>query len=446
MTRKGSIVDEKPLVSITLLTYNHEKYIEDCLLSILAQDYEHIELLILDDASRDGTARIVDSYLNLIKEKFDNVLFIKNHENTGNIPLNMNRMLKKAKGMFCKMLSGDDILEQRCISKLVVALLEHPQCSVVYSNGYIVQDGYKRREWNEKVQNLFFYKRSQVESKNLFRKLMFGNHILAPAAMIKSSVLAKYGYLDEKIAYEDYEYWLRLSSKKEKFYYLNECLVYYRKSITSISNYKSGNKINKIKKGMMSDRMTYNKYLQYLSLEDKLKCIQYFYYRYLKVCWDAKYWRGFYAIIKKLKDKEIEIPKEYFTKSSISKYEQTCERNKMVIKILEKWISNVQEGKFIIEYFRKKNIKSIGIYGLGCVASRLCDELNNTEIEIRYIIDRNADRLISDFRLVTLDNNLEEVDTIVVTPVDQFELIRKELEKKIGCSIVHIEDILFNDY
>ncbi len=60
----------------------------------------------------------------------------------------------------------------------------------------------------------------------MFRRLMFGNAILAPAVMIKRDLLKRYGYLDESIAYEDYEFWLRLSFHQVRFYYLNENLVY----------------------------------------------------------------------------------------------------------------------------------------------------------------------------------------------------------------------------
>ena len=54
---------ENPLISIGLLTYNHEKYISDALEGLLSQDYERIELIILDDASTDSTRQIVYRYM-----------------------------------------------------------------------------------------------------------------------------------------------------------------------------------------------------------------------------------------------------------------------------------------------------------------------------------------------------------------------------------------------
>ncbi len=432
------------LVSIALLTYNHEKYIGDCLQSILEQDYENIELIMLDDASKDKTVMIVESYLDALRKKCRNVLFVKNEKNKGNIPFNMNRILKKSKGYYCKMLSGDDILEYNCISRLVQSLSDHPECSVVYSNVYLVPDYYRKGEWVEKPIAYFSYRKSEVESDDFFRKLMFGNHILAPSAMIKRTLLEEYGHLDETISYEDYEYWIRLSFHNVKFYYSNESLIYYRRSVTSISNFENGKKIKKIKTGMRSDKKTLNKYLHYLNEEDRAKCRKYYYYKYLKICWEKKYLRGVAAIICKLKKEKIQLPSDFFRTPSIPQYERTIKRNEIIIKMLEKWILNVQSGSPVITYFRKNNFKSIGIYGLGCMANLLCEELKDTEIEIKYVFDKNADKLLSDLKMFAECDGSEEVDVIVVTPAGEYCGIKEHLEKKMSCPIVYVGDILFS--
>lgn len=437
------MLKEFPLVSIVLLTYNHEKYIKDCLMSILEQDYKNIEVIILDDASKDKTAIVVESCLKVLKGKFGRVVFYKNKKNSGNIPYNMNRLLKDTKGAYCKMLSGDDILEYNCISRLTRTLLENPQCSVVYSNVYVIEDNYRRGEWTDKTKNMYLCRRSGEESKDFFRKLLFGNCIIAPAAMIKKDVMKKNGLLDESIPYEDYEYWLRLSCQGIKFYFLNECLVYYRRSVTSMSNFKIGEKNKKIRIGMISDEKTHHKYLKYVSEQDREKCKEIFYRKYLRVCWEEKYWRGFLQIARKIKKDKIPFPKDIFIKAA-SVQHKTFEKNQLVIKMLEKWICNVQEGKVVADYFRNRDWKAIGIYGLGWLANRLCDELSHTEIEIRYIIDRRADMILSDIRLVTLNDDLEEVDAIVATPAGEYLAIKEQLEKKVACPIVYIGDILFS--
>lgn len=54
-------MDNEALVSIGLMVYNHETFIEDCLKSLLHQDYSNVELIILDDASTDRTREWIDA-------------------------------------------------------------------------------------------------------------------------------------------------------------------------------------------------------------------------------------------------------------------------------------------------------------------------------------------------------------------------------------------------
>lgn len=59
-------MEKNPLISVVLLTYNHEKYIKDCIMGIIEQDYNNIELIILDDASKDGTIKIIRSLKEIV--------------------------------------------------------------------------------------------------------------------------------------------------------------------------------------------------------------------------------------------------------------------------------------------------------------------------------------------------------------------------------------------
>lgn len=76
---------DKTLVSIGLLVYNHEAYIEDCLNSILQQDYFNMELIILDDASTDRSREIIHAYYEKLKKKFQRVVLIYHKKNTGKV-------------------------------------------------------------------------------------------------------------------------------------------------------------------------------------------------------------------------------------------------------------------------------------------------------------------------------------------------------------------------
>ncbi|MCI8949860.1 MAG: glycosyltransferase [Lachnospiraceae bacterium] len=432
-----------PLVSITLLTYNHEQYIEDCILGIIEQNYPNIELIILDDASKDRTVEIIDSYQKELKEKLHKVTFLKRKRNSGNIPHNVNSMLKKVRGIYCKLMSGDDIMAYNCISKLVECFMIEPQCSVVYSNGYVINDRYRKGTQVSQSNKLYFYRSSGVIKGDLFRKLMFGNSIAAPTVMIKREVFEKYGFFDESISYEDYEYWLRISYNKVKFYYLDQCLVYYRRGNTSITNFFSEGKKRKIIVSMLSNGKTLNKYIAYLSEDDKLKCKKLYYYKYLKLCWEAKFLRGFFSILNQMNHNGIEISFDFLKKESIEMQREKNAKQQELIFLLEKWISLNYQKKEIIDFLRERNYRSIAIYGAGCVALKLCEAFKDTEMEIQYLIDQNADMILSDFSIYTLDNELKQIDAIIVTPLKNYDQIIKDLSKKVTCPIIHIKDIIY---
>lgn len=294
-----------PLVSIILLTYNHAQYIEDNILGLLEQDYSNVELIILDDASRDRTVEIIKCYHKELIEKFKRVEFFENKTNSGNIPYNINCMLKKTYGKYCKLISGDDIMASNCISKLVKSLMDNPQCSVAYSNQYIVEDNYKKGDSVKRSNKFYLHRKSEIEDEDMFRKLMFENSIVAPSSIIKRDVFEKIGLYDESIPYEDYEFWIRYAFYNGKFYYINECLIYYRRSDTSLTYFSSKDSKRKIMISMFAVGKTLKKYLHHLSPEDQLKCIKLYYGNYFKICKDAKFWRGIFSILYQMKRKNI---------------------------------------------------------------------------------------------------------------------------------------------
>ena len=77
------------------------------------------------------------------------------------------------------------------------------------------------------------------------------------------------------------------------------------------------------------------------------------------------------------------------------------------------------------------------------VGDRLIEELKVSNIVVASGIDREAKALNMDVEVVTLDDDLKEVDAVVVTAITFFEEIAEKLEKKLECPIISLEDILF---
>ncbi|MCI9464168.1 MAG: hypothetical protein HFI48_09850 [Lachnospiraceae bacterium] len=111
--------------------------------------------------------------------------------------------------------------------------------------------------------------------------------------------------------------------------------------------------------------------------------------------------------------------------------------------IYDQWLSLHQRGKTLVEYFEEKGYKTVAIYGLKELGERLYDELKDSGITVKYIIDKNADDLYADVGVVTPDDNLEPVDVIVVTACYYFDQINKMLNERVEYPVVSLEDILY---
>src|SRR6266567_3791977 len=106
-----------PLVSIVYLTYRHEKFALDALRSVLAQTYPMLDIIILDDASPDGTADIIAAELAKHRNRID-IRFVRNDQNLGT-SANELKGLSLTQGDFIIPFDGDDIMLPTMVEKMV---------------------------------------------------------------------------------------------------------------------------------------------------------------------------------------------------------------------------------------------------------------------------------------------------------------------------------------
>lgn len=109
----------------------------------------------------------------------------------------------------------------------------------------------------------------------------------------------------------------------------------------------------------------------------------------------------------------------------------------------DQWLRVRQEGKTLVEFFEKQGYKTVAIYGMKELGERLYDELQGSDITVKYAIDKNADSIYADVDVVTPDDELEPVDVIVVTALYYFDEIEEMLSEKVDYPIVSLEDILY---
>ena len=97
------------LASVIIVTWNSEKFIEDCLASVLAQTYPRLEVIVVDNGSQDSTLR-------KIRDRYSSITIVENSENLGYCRAN-NIGLRRAQGAFILFLNSDVILEEDYIEK-----------------------------------------------------------------------------------------------------------------------------------------------------------------------------------------------------------------------------------------------------------------------------------------------------------------------------------------
>ncbi len=222
------------LVTILVITYNSEKTIIATLDSIKNQTYKNFELIISDDNSKDNT---VSSIKRWSKENPTiNTILIENNINTGVTP-NVNRGLKRANGIWVKLIAGDDLLKKGCLEDNVNCITLNPNIKALFSkardfteeNGLInyldVRENFLEKE--------FFLK----GEKEQYLMLLKENPVVAPTGFLNLDLLKKIGYCDEKYNFmEDYPLWLKLTKNGIKLYFLDKETVLYRMHNQSIMN------------------------------------------------------------------------------------------------------------------------------------------------------------------------------------------------------------------
>lgn len=142
-------------VSILIPVYKAEKYISKCLQSVLAQTYQNIEIIIVDDASPDNSIAIAESIIKQAHTKFG-IKILHNKKNEG-VAFTRNRLLDLATGDYLQFVDSDDFLEPDAIESLV-DIANKTGSDLIRSDYYEFKDGQARvirqKPWTDKTELL----------------------------------------------------------------------------------------------------------------------------------------------------------------------------------------------------------------------------------------------------------------------------------------------------
>lgn len=220
-------------VSIVIPVYNHEKFVGDCIQSILNQTYKNIEVILCDDCSKDNSWEVIQKYKGALSDHFNRIILLKNESNQG-ITKTLNKMLEYVEGDYIKIIASDDMLVSFCIEKMVNTV-DKTKLQILVSNGRSI-DEEQHYPIND-VKDKIYIEAPDFTKATMFERLYFTNFIFAPGAMVNREIYKKFGIYDETLFTEDWEFWLRISeSGQVEFKYVDDELVYYRKSRNSMTS------------------------------------------------------------------------------------------------------------------------------------------------------------------------------------------------------------------
>ena len=211
-----------PRVSVVLPAYNVREHIGEAIRSILAQDVPDLEIVVVDDGSRDGTA-------DLVAQAFPQVRLFR--KENGGAATARNRGMREARGEFVAFLDSDDVWLPGKLKAQIAHLDAHPEVGLVCS-------GFSH--WLPDEDGVFpdpsglHLDASQVGidrecSGWVYHKLLLGNFVWTSTVVMRRSLIAKIGDFDESLRLgQDYDYFLR-AARETEIHRLAGTMALYRK-------------------------------------------------------------------------------------------------------------------------------------------------------------------------------------------------------------------------
>lgn len=197
---------QSPLVSVIIPVYNMEQYLKETLDSVLASDYTHFEIIIMDDGSTDKSLEIAQEYANK-----DQRIKVHSQSNAGACTAR-NHAIAISTGEFILPIDGDDTITPDFISKAVEIFMKDKEVKVVSPRSDFF--GERTGEWNLPTFSL--------------QKIAHKNIMCITALFRKSDWERVGGYCEDIIAREDWEFWISMLKDGGKVVKLHDICFHYR--------------------------------------------------------------------------------------------------------------------------------------------------------------------------------------------------------------------------
>ncbi len=185
-------------ISIIIPVYNVAPYVEQCIKSVLSQDYEDIEIIIVDDCSTDNSMELVREML----KETSRTVYILTHQYNRGLSAARNTGIMRATGEYIYFIDSDDYIESDCISSLVKTAQIYPKAEMIIGSSKAVPAGINFVDFADRADLKEYY-----DDRNQIKKMMLVDHQFPYVAwnrLINRDWLLKHGlFFKEGIIFED---------------------------------------------------------------------------------------------------------------------------------------------------------------------------------------------------------------------------------------------------
>lgn len=191
-------MSETPQVSVIMGVYNKEKYVGECLRSVLTQTYPSFELIVVDDCSTDGSVAEIQ------KIQDERIRFVQRPTNSGHPGITRNQAIRMARGAFLAFLDADDVWLPEKLEKQVAYMEAHPEFPFTHTQCMVIDgDG---QEINLRHEGKY------PPSGDCFLALVTHLFICTSTVMIQKTLTEQIGLFSEEPCFksgQDYEFFIR---------------------------------------------------------------------------------------------------------------------------------------------------------------------------------------------------------------------------------------------
>ena len=410
---KKSVREELPLITVIIPTYNRKNVLPRAINSVLEQTYKNLEVIVVDDASDDGTEEIVREYTD------SRIFYIRNEVNVGPSKAR-NVGIEKANGEWIAFQDSDDWWYPDKLELQYQAYLRNKTVGLIYCAYEYITD-------NNSVRVPGFEFKEKELSGNILESLLSTNKIGTPTMLLKKEVIHKVGTFEESIeALEDWELALKIS-KEYKVLFVEKVLV----------------KAYGLEGGVNDKSVGAWKHV---------RALYYILCQYWKLFNDKQIFSNIMHTIfmcySRLDNKEKEMCKELLIPQFISnamifqlivEEQERAERFKMKYNLAMKFIPEEDFRNKFDKLITKNGINTIAVYGYGVLGKQVIRIIENSNCELKYVIDKNL--ISSSYVVKRMEDNFEQVDAIIISIPDKGKKICKEIETKIHTQIITLEDM-----